>query len=264
MYSQSTLGFCSHTKTDLPVPRADLTDLDLTDAHVHVFDPKRFPYAAERSYTPGEATVAQLRERHRQLRLQRAVLVQPSVYGTDNACLLDAVSALGLDRARGIAVADLRQVTRHALMDWNARGIRGLRLNLEVQHEADPPGACPSAGSRGSGRHRGLVRPVALRQLSAARGRRGIAGVSRAARVGSLRWTAIDRRCCRLAGSPHAASPAGERPRVRQNFRVLSGVVAGAASRRPRPPGPNASRGPAEPTAVGLRLAAHGGRQRAP
>jgi predicted TIM-barrel fold metal-dependent hydrolase len=138
MYSQSTLCFCSHTKTDLPVPRADLTDLDLTDAHVHVFDPKRFPYAAERSYTPGEATVAQLRERHRQLRVQRAVLVQPSVYGTDNACLLDAVSALGLGRARGIAVADLRQMTRHALMDWNARGIRGLRLNLEVQHEADP------------------------------------------------------------------------------------------------------------------------------
>lgn len=109
-----------------------------TDTHVHVFDPRRFAYASNRSYTPGEATVEHLRARHRALGIGRVVLVQPSVYGTDNACLLDALCRLGQARARGIAVADLKCITSEELRRWDASGVRGLRLNLEVRHEADP------------------------------------------------------------------------------------------------------------------------------
>ena len=38
--------------------------------------------------------------------LERAVLVQPSVYGTDNTVMLGAMNELGADRCRGVAVVD--------------------------------------------------------------------------------------------------------------------------------------------------------------
>jgi predicted TIM-barrel fold metal-dependent hydrolase len=108
------------------------------DAHVHVFEPARFAFAADRSYTPGPASAVALHERHAQLGVERAVLVQPSVYGTDNACMLDAIAQLGQARSRGIAVVDLERVTRDELLALHDAGARGIRLNLEVRHESDP------------------------------------------------------------------------------------------------------------------------------
>ena len=56
-------------------------------------------------------------------------MVQPSTYGTDNRCLLDALSQFGPD-ARGIAaVADT--VTDSELQNLHEAGVRGLRFNLE-------------------------------------------------------------------------------------------------------------------------------------
>src|SRR5258708_1933776 len=73
------------------------------DCHVHVFgDLKRFPFWSGRPYTPGPASLGELRALHRLLHLDRVVVSQPSAYGTDNSCLLDAVRQLG-SRARGIA-----------------------------------------------------------------------------------------------------------------------------------------------------------------
>src|SRR5579884_4304575 len=73
------------------------------DCHVHVFDPQHFPYAESRTYTPGAATLDELQAMHRYIRTQRVVIVQPSVYGTDNACMLDAIKKIG-HHARGVAV----------------------------------------------------------------------------------------------------------------------------------------------------------------
>jgi predicted TIM-barrel fold metal-dependent hydrolase len=61
------------------------------------------------------------------LGLARAVLVQPSFYGTDNACMLDAMTQL--EDARGVAVLP-RHVSPIELDELNARGIRGLRVNV--------------------------------------------------------------------------------------------------------------------------------------
>ena len=60
--------------------------------------------------------------------MDRVVVVQPSVYGADNRCTLDAVAEFGLSRARGIAVIDDR-VTPATLRDMDRRGIRGVRFN---------------------------------------------------------------------------------------------------------------------------------------
>src|SRR3954466_271511 len=76
------------------------------DCHTHVFgDPRRFPYAAARTYTPEPASVDEMRAFHRALHMDRVVVVQPSVYGTDNRCTLDAIRVLG-PRAKGVAVID--------------------------------------------------------------------------------------------------------------------------------------------------------------
>lgn len=110
----------------------------ITDTHVHVFDPVRFPYCDERTYTPGPATVDALSGQHASLGVRRVVVVQPSVYGANNACLLDALARLGQDQARGIAVAEAGRVSRSELQQLHRGGVRGLRLNLEVRHEVHP------------------------------------------------------------------------------------------------------------------------------
>jgi predicted TIM-barrel fold metal-dependent hydrolase len=66
---------------------------------------------------------------HETLGIDRVVLVQPSVYGADNSCLLDALSSLG-DRARGVVVLSGAE-TRGQLEEMHAAGVRGVRLNLE-------------------------------------------------------------------------------------------------------------------------------------
>jgi predicted TIM-barrel fold metal-dependent hydrolase len=118
------------TAVDFDIPRG------ACDCHVHVFDPVRFPYATERAYTPPEAPVEDLRELQTALRFDRVVIVQPSVYGTDNSCTLDGIRRLGA-RARGVAVID-KSTTAGALDDMAAAGVRGVRLNFETAGESDP------------------------------------------------------------------------------------------------------------------------------
>ena len=105
------------------------------DCHVHVFDPQRFAYVPSRTYTPGPATVADVKAFLRKLGMGRVVLVQPSGYGSDNSCLLDALGQLGLSKARGVAVIDPARVRRTDLDAMHAKGVRAIRLNLEVKGE---------------------------------------------------------------------------------------------------------------------------------
>ncbi|MDC7785430.1 amidohydrolase family protein [Rhodoplanes sp. TEM] len=104
----------------------------IVDCHVHVFDPG-FPFAADRTYTPGPATVADLRAFLAGLGVARAVLVQPSVYGDDNACLVAALAALGPAVARGIAVIDPATVPDDALTALARAGVVGVRVNLHTR-----------------------------------------------------------------------------------------------------------------------------------
>lgn len=98
------------------------------DCHVHVIGPKaQFPLMRDRRYTPKDALASDLADMLARLRLERVVLVQPSFYGTDNACMLDAM--LRLEDARGVAVLP-PYVARAELYELHARGIRGLRVNV--------------------------------------------------------------------------------------------------------------------------------------
>jgi len=111
------------------------------DCHVHIFgDPQRYPFFSGRVYTPETASVEELRSLQTALHLERVVVVQPSVYGTDNTCTLEAVRQLG-NRARGVAVIDPAN-TPDATLDAMAKnGIRGIRLNLSTAGITDPAAA---------------------------------------------------------------------------------------------------------------------------
>jgi predicted TIM-barrel fold metal-dependent hydrolase len=120
-----------HTPPAFEVPR------NACDCHVHIFGPAaKFPYSSERRYTPGDASIDDLKALHRALHIDRVVIVHPSPYGADNACTVDAVRKLG-PRARGIAVFD-DTVSARTLTDMQAAGIRGVRVNLESYGESDP------------------------------------------------------------------------------------------------------------------------------
>jgi predicted TIM-barrel fold metal-dependent hydrolase/predicted NBD/HSP70 family sugar kinase len=110
------------------------------DCHVHVFGrAAEFPFAERRLYTPPPASAAELLALQQALHLSRVVIVQPSVYGSDNSCTLDGMRRLG-GRARGVAVID--EATAPAALDEMQRaGIRGVRVNLETAGETDPDAA---------------------------------------------------------------------------------------------------------------------------
>src|SRR5207237_9968489 len=93
-------------------------------------DPPRFPWAPTRVYTPPTASADELLTLQKHLKMDRVVIVQPSVYATDNSATLDGLRQLGPERARGVAVID--EKTTPAQLDELAEGgIRGIRLNLE-------------------------------------------------------------------------------------------------------------------------------------
>ncbi|AUL17688.1 amidohydrolase family protein [Bordetella bronchiseptica] len=97
------------------------------DCHAHVLGPADlYPMQAERSYTPPDSSAAQYAALLETLGLRRGVLVQPSVYGTDNRLLAQAVAR---PEWRGVAVLDPAADTRQVAA-LHAAGVRGFRLNL--------------------------------------------------------------------------------------------------------------------------------------
>ena len=107
------------------------------DCHVHIFgDPQRFPFSPSRTYTPEPASLVELESLHRALHTDRVVIVNPSVYGTDNSCTLDAAKRLG-SSARAIAVID-EKTPDAALDEMDRVGVRGIRVNLETRGQTDP------------------------------------------------------------------------------------------------------------------------------
>ncbi len=100
------------------------------DCHVHVFDPAIQPYAERRIYTPPTATTEELLDLQKALRLDRVVIVQPSIYRDDNKLTIEATKRLG-NRARAVAVIG-PNTTRTEIDEMHAAGVRGVRLNLET------------------------------------------------------------------------------------------------------------------------------------
>jgi 2-pyrone-4,6-dicarboxylate lactonase len=111
--------------------------LGATDAHCHVFGPgDKFPYAPGRRYTPEDAPKEMLRALHDHLGVSRAVIVQASCHGTDNAAMLDCIAS-DPQRYRGVAIVD-DSFTDKDFDALDVGGVRGVRFNF-VKHLGGAP-----------------------------------------------------------------------------------------------------------------------------
>jgi len=102
------------------------------DTHVHVFEPG-YALSPGRGYNPPYSTLADLKHLHATLGISRVVFTQPSVYGTDNSAILDAMAALNRetpDRARAVVALDM-DASEKQLAALDAAGVRGVRLNFD-------------------------------------------------------------------------------------------------------------------------------------
>ena len=108
-----------------------------TDAHCHVFGPAhRFPFAPEAAYTPPDAGVDDYEVLQERLGLSRAVFVQASCHGTDNAAMVDAL-VRGNGRYAGVAMID-ESFSDADIGALHEAGVRGTRFNF-VAHLGGAP-----------------------------------------------------------------------------------------------------------------------------
>lgn len=99
------------------------------DCHAHFFERSaKYPFVPERSYTPEPASREDYFELLAALGFERCVLVQPSVYGTDNSLMLDRLADSAVEH-RCIVVAEPDYLERN-LDALHARGVRGVRFNV--------------------------------------------------------------------------------------------------------------------------------------
>ncbi len=122
------------------------------DTHAHVIGPAdRFPMVANRSYTPPPAPEAAYLGMLDSLGMRRGVLVQISIYGTDNRCMLESLKRHP-DRLRGVAVL-APDVTDAELAELHCAAACAACASM-----------CSSAAAWGSRRWNGL-RPASHRSV---------------------------------------------------------------------------------------------------
>ena len=101
------------------------------ETHSHIYGPidkyPRFPARKPDFGASIEAYEAMLNR----LGFERCVIVQPSLYSTDNRCTIEAIEYFGQSRARGVAVTQ-KDVTAEELKGLHSAGMRGLRFYLIV------------------------------------------------------------------------------------------------------------------------------------
>src|SRR6202790_2402766 len=121
---------------DTKTPKFKLPSL-ACDAHCHIFGPgAKYPYAADRPYTPPDAPLEAFRALHAKLGIGRAVIVNASVHGIDNRVARDAIAA---SHGAYRAVANINDaITERELRELHDGGFRGCRFNF-VRHLGGVP-----------------------------------------------------------------------------------------------------------------------------
>lgn len=100
---------------------------NVCDCHMHIFD-DQYAVAPGATLKPPNALVSDYKKLRASLGLTRCVVVQPSTYGVDNRCMLNALAQFG-DSARGVAVVN-DSVSDTTLSELAKGGVKGIRFNL--------------------------------------------------------------------------------------------------------------------------------------
>ena len=128
MADQLLAPLCAPHDPDPRRPKLTLPPLSC-DTHAHVCGPEVvYPYWSGRVYTPPDAFPSEYRHLLETLGVERAVLVQPSVYGADNKAMLDALAA-DPEHLRAVAVVE-PEVSTVELERLHGLGVRGVRCNI--------------------------------------------------------------------------------------------------------------------------------------
>lgn len=98
---------------------------------MHVVDPAQYPLSPKAAYTPHAHYLVDALKFESSVALANIVLVQPSIYGNDNSCMLDALKTIGPQRGRAVVGLDPATIDQETLKDWHKIGVRGVRLNLK-------------------------------------------------------------------------------------------------------------------------------------
>ena len=110
------------------------------DAHFHVFGPEwRYPTIRTSFAIVRHEPDGALLRAARRLGFERFVFVQPSAYGMDNSCMLDAMGAMApalLPRHHS-SRRDEGEGCR--ARGWNALGMRGIRVNVSPAQASPRP-----------------------------------------------------------------------------------------------------------------------------
>ncbi|KAL3481947.1 hypothetical protein BJX99DRAFT_111212 [Aspergillus californicus] len=146
----------SHNRSKNQEPLKTRLPLKTWDSHMHVVEP-RYPVVANAAYKPtAPHTIDDAIAFESSLGIENVVLVQPSIYGFDNTCLLDALRRIGPSRGRGVVVVDPANTDTETLNEWHSLGVRGVRVNFKSV------GTVPSADElrQTLSEHARLTRPL--------------------------------------------------------------------------------------------------------
>lgn len=103
---------------------------DAWDSHMHVTSPD-YPLATNAAYKPSLHSLQDASKFEATIAVPNIVLVQPSIYGNDNSCLLDALKEIGPRHGRGVVGIDPASIDSATLREWHRLGVRGVRLNFK-------------------------------------------------------------------------------------------------------------------------------------
>jgi len=117
---------------------SDRIPKDAWDSHMHVTLPG-YALATEAEYTPKVHTMRDADLFEQTINISNVVLVQPSIYGVDNSCLIHALKTIGPRHARGVICIDPEVVNLAELARWHELGVRGVRINLKSTNRRYTP-----------------------------------------------------------------------------------------------------------------------------
>ncbi|KAF7178418.1 hypothetical protein CNMCM7691_007109 [Aspergillus felis] len=139
-----------------PIPLKHRIPPGSWDSHMHVVELSGYPVSPGASYVPSSHTLEEALAFESTLGIENIVLVQPSIYGTDNSCLLEALEHIGPSRGRGVVVIDPATTCPTTLSAWHTLGVRGVRVNLKSV------GKVPSESelAENLSKHAELIRPL--------------------------------------------------------------------------------------------------------
>lgn len=98
---------------------------------MHVTSPD-YPLASVAQYTPSLHSISDVLSFESRVLgpTTGIVIVQPSIYGTDNSCTLDGLREVGPKRGRAVVQIDPKTIQKDELREWHNLGVRGVRVNL--------------------------------------------------------------------------------------------------------------------------------------